>query len=561
MSYLDSQDRKLVEEIALDILERSKSPIIEDAFDMISANNYNNRDMSTFVDVLDQVMFYASISIKRKKRYDIFDDERDLEDAIVEWIQVPVAVVLNGNNSIMDELDDKEYNSIQKLLDTYDTVQDHLEELEEDRHRGRRDSRSDRGRRGDRGRRSGRSSRDRGSRRGNSSRSERGMSETTKYRTGGSRRNEERDNRSKRGTRSTYGRKRSNREEVESVEDTQQEVTTVTKTLPQIFSANDEVFVEEYKDHELRRSVAGNDRSGKKVVPAFDYRNVRKMNNDADVEETKKAHITATDKFAFVSDYEYPPIYGTKISNGVDYTIALSARTSVIEIPTSENEVFSSLKNVKSFTDLHNVLCLLQGSIKWDDAESKSVNYTKQLALVELSKYATLMLNDMIATMMSSNDNIDDFIEDFDSFMTWANNPEQAQWLEMFEMLEFKYLQRHFRVAIGVEVDTLKDETDLTLPDNVNEGNELLAITNDLLVVRTYGSILSESLSAIKTDEYVVLDYDLVPAFHTAIMRILTYRNNNLPLAHLYLTDTNGTTVKVIASGRDAPIIKIKFRD
>lgn len=588
-----------VDEIVLeltDMLEDSHDQLEEDIRDIISSGNYDNRDADDFFQVALDVFAFAIIQ-GETDRVDVMGDDRSFAKVLKQAYQFAVAVFAVTDRSLSDELSDREYDDFAKLVDTHAKI---LDDLRGNRGRGH----------GGRGR--GRDSHERGRSRGRgtSTRGGRGrgrdrdVREERTDRTG--RRSSRTTSRGVSGVKTSYragARPSPRREEPEEHEEkaaprklvdvayvTQPKIVLAEKsTISPNFepatarswaidptkqgvyhvAVNNEPGVietvleysgdnmEDYKEHEIKRSVISTDKDGGIVIPQVDFRKVPDLGTAEAEEWARKTEITTAAPFSFCSTTFGINTIGmeNELVTNQAYTIARGDQYRPASVPQCVNDLMEGVDKYSTFESWHNLMTMIQDRLS--DMNRRDTHLAAGF-LTFLEDNLKFMFNNLLAIILPRNATLDSFIKYFHEGIAYLKEPAQADeyaaWMEM----EREYIRHNFSMLSEDVQDELTENGTLYPKMVSTEEVRYCWFKTNMIVVRASGDLLADQLK-ISNDKYISqIEFKYTPEFYSACERLVAYRNKNLKMSTIIMFDSIGNQLMVLASNVDGGIIKIR---
>lgn len=603
-NLIDSRDLDESIKMALDFLEDSNERLEEDVADIVLANDGRNRDMKDFEKHFETAITYIDLYNRDKNRRSVFDNDRDMEDAVGKALTLAVAGFAANDKKLMDDLGDRDYDDVMDNAEKLEKMADALDDLEEESRRGSRRDR-DRGRRDDR-RSSSRRSRDRGRDR------ETGRSSTrTSYRRNDrddrdARRESRRDRkRDEKRSKSAYGRntrKDDNREEqADSMQVNPDEIlisvprqTPVksSKVKPQALPNEDisRVFnptthgayaiageegvfravlehegeeVEDYSAHELNRNLVAHDRKGERVVPVADFRGIKDPSDDMvdGDEEPREPTIVYSEQINCIATGERIP---THVLTGVlnadaDYQVIRMNKylplTVVGSVMNTVNDEIGELYNMKRFNDFYSWITKAQE--KKEDLSNRNERFAMLNCLNTLADHLTKLANNLFG-IVSNIPGMDNFIEDWPAAHAWLIKPDNADIYSVWQELEAQYLRHNLAVLSDDDAKAAAAKGEIELIDEGNQPIQNLWVRSQPFVVLVDGDI-SGAIQMSNPELPAKVDYEMTPDFHTACTTLVNHRNRNMSMANIILIDTVGSQYCILANKNQVPVIKVRM--
>ncbi len=607
-TLIENRDLKEAKELALELLDDPGNEVEELVSDVVLANSGRNSDAKEFMKYFETAITYIELVSLSKHDRSIFEDNRDLEAGVSKALEFACAAFAISDKNISDDLHDDDYGDCEDKAEALEKMEESIEDaLDKQERRGSRGRDRDRGSRGrdDRrgsSRRSKRSSRRDGKRSNTSSgyrnnRRDEDEEEERRPRKTSKRRNERKSEREVK--KAKYGRRdkdnggeefteedmdmgmdlnipaiiaaSKSRQRVNSLPGDPSTAFTPTTHGKYAISKDGEVYGAvleheehdvEYKDHELRRSLVGTDRTGGRIVPLADFRTIKDPSSTVIEGEGEDAHpvpsIMFGEEIACVVDTPRIPTYvlTPMLDNDAEYQVSRLTRymplqlAKAVQLTTSGD--IGELPAMRRFNDMYNWLTKAQEHCE-DLPRKERFATTNSLELMA----ATLTrLGNNLFSIVSDIPGMDSFINDWPDAQAWLVSQGNADIYSAWQELEVEFLRHNF-AALDSEtakhvVDTVPNATGTTFGD-VNT----VWVRSNAFAVLVDGDISAQvQISDPKIPARI--NVELTPDFYNACSMLVKHRNSELSMADIILIDSVGCQYTVLANKTAVPVMKVR---
>jgi hypothetical protein len=596
---LIEEDVREVIDTMIEFLEDTRDVVEEDIRDVICAGDYNNRDADDFFQTAIDVVAYGVMQ-GDDEGIDVLGDRRALDKVLKQAYDFSIAVFALADREISDTLSDRDFDYFKRLADTHAKLVSAIRRGgSRSRGRGGRDryddrrgsSRRDRGRDRD-DRRDSRRDRDdrlddRGRGRGTSRRGGRGTTSVRTNYNAGNRSPQRGDDR------------RDTRREEERVEPKRRtelkDATVVTqpkivlkeksKVVPQfepntnyswminpteqvtvhvgtergvfetVFEKGDNV--EEYKDHEIKRSYVSTDKQGGVVVPQVDFRKLPDVGTAEAEEAAVAAKIVQVQPVSFCNTDWRLCMVGLegKLLTDADYTIAKGDQYRPIAVPKSILSLMAGADRYSTFESWHNTMTLIQDAIP---TMSRTDAFLANGYLSFLEENLQFLFNNLLAIVLPYSASLDSFIQHYHEGMKYLKSPAQADEYAKWCELEREFLRHNFAMLDFEKAAKLASEGVLyPIIENTAEIQYCWFRTN-LVVVRAAGDLLADGLQFSNKDHIAAVEFKYTPDFYSACERLVAYRNRSLKMSGIVIVDSVGNQLMILAGNQSGGAIKVR---
>lgn len=543
-----------LEDVA-EAMSRSGDELEREIDRIIAVSRYGNRDADNFFQVAADVCCYAYEQAYEQRR-DINRD-RDARKAMIDvMINMAVAVFTMDDKELSDKIDDRTYDEFKDVVRDYDDMLRYMGGNKG----GSRGVSSGRRPQAPRGRDTGmteeiadrrslyrggnRSDRRGGSAGASQPRRPMGRPEPEPVETRPSR-----PNRSPAYSERLEGSSRTSAPIAHKPHVTEPEPVQVPTESPEVrlYSPKANPNMEKYEAHELRSLQRHSDL---KVIPMIDFTTIPPLDEkyeDGNVFGVKEITVPYN-----VFCGNCVPVNPEIAFKGKEFQVITYRSDQYVSalMPAELASVFEPAlnENIGSFDRWWAVLTTANAEIaKLKSSDSVAVPQCINFVRF-INNRLTDLINDMMCIVFGPEVSLRSFVDNYDS-TTDTNTcrnylylDENADELRLFQELQTELLRHNFAFVPKIEIENMDAKYVI---DDTEEYNQVWFRQRNIIV--TFKDTLLGDNLVITDNDPVKIDRNYAEAFHDVCSDIVSKRANGLTMATIFLTDTYGNAIKLIA--------------
>ena len=305
--------------------------------------------------------------------------------------------------------------------------------------------------------------------------------------------------------------------------------------------------MEKYEAHELRSLQRNSDL---KIIPMIDFTTIPPLSEKyEDGNEFGVKEITTPYSLFCGNSVPVNPEIAFK---GKEYQVITYRSDQYVSalLPVELASVFEPAlnENIGSFDRWWSVLISANSEIARlkasdSDAVPQCVSFVRFI-----NNRLTDLINDMMCIVFGPEVSLRSFVDNYDSATDTATcrnylyQDENADELRLFLELQTEMLRHNFAFVPKVEIENM--DTKYVIEDT-EEYNQVWFRQRNI-VVTFKDTLLGDSL-VITDNDPVKIDREYAEAFHDTCSDIVSKRTNGMTMATIFLTDTYGNAIKLIA--------------